>query len=178
MRRLWTLLLCSAALFASGDFSNRRAPSWALPDSNLVHYDILDYRGKVVVLDFMAAQCVHCLEVAPLMDEVKKKFGDRVAVFSIVTYPPDTQQTVGNFQAQTKTQVPILFDCGQVTRNYLKITAQSSQRDLPHVFLIDQAGVIKNDFAYGPDNKGIFAGKGLLKEIEKLLGPAPAPKKK
>jgi len=33
--------------------SGRRAPSFALPDSNMKSYDILDYRGRWLLLDYM-----------------------------------------------------------------------------------------------------------------------------
>lgn len=164
-----TGLLTALSVFAAGEYSGRRAPSFALPDSNLVHYDILDYRGKVVVLDFMSATCAHCLEVAPVFEEIKKKYGVKVAVLSIVTYPPDNNQTVAGFIKESGTTVPILFDCGQVTRNYLKITPQSSRRDLPHVFVIDRGGTIRNDFAYGAATKKFFTVEGLSAEIDKLL---------
>ncbi len=163
------MLAASVSLFAIGDFSGRRAPSFALPDINIVHYDVLDYRGKVLLLDFMAATCTHCRDTAPVLEQVKQKYGNRVAILSIVTYPPDNDQSVASYMRETKSTIPVLFDCGQVTRAYLKITPKSSQRDLPHLFLIDQSGMIRNDFAYGPDTKSIFAGPGLFAEIDKLL---------
>ncbi|MFN3325080.1 MAG: TlpA family protein disulfide reductase [Bryobacteraceae bacterium] len=178
------LVLAACSLFAAGEYSGRRAPGFALPDSNLQHFDLADYRGKVVVIEMMSTGCHHCEHFAPTLEKIQQKYGDDVAVLSIVTYPPDSQATVAAYKAKTKTTVPILFDCGQVTRVYLKITPLSSQRDLPHVFLIDREGMIRNDFAYGPDNKAIFEGDGLLAEIDKLLGgkvaeprrsPAPKP---
>lgn len=168
-RTVMLLLASSLTLFASGDFSGRRAPSFALPDTNIVLYDILDYRGKVLLLDFISANCTHCRNTAALLETVKEKYGDKVAILSIVTYPPDNQTTVAAYLNDTKSSIPVLFDCGQVTRAYLKVTPQSSQRDLPHLFLIDPSGMIRNDFAYGPDTQQIFAGPGLFAEIEKAL---------
>lgn len=162
-------LAAASLCFAIGDFSGGRAPSFSLPDSNLVHYDILDYRGKVLLLDFMSANCSHCRDTAPVFEKVKQKYGAKVAILSIVTYPPDDQTSAAVYAKETKTTVPILFDCGQVSRAYLKITTKSSQRDLPHVFVIDPEGIIRNDFAYGPDTKEIFAGPGLFAEIDKVL---------
>lgn len=163
------LLAAASFCFAIGDFSGGRAPSFSLPDSNLVNYDILDYRGKVLLLDFMSANCPHCREIAPVFEKVKQKYGSKVAILSIVTYPPDDQTSAAVYAKDTKTTVPILFDCGQVTRAYLKVTPKSSHRDLPHLFVIDPAGIIRNDFAYGPDTQQIFAGPGLFAEIDKVL---------
>ncbi len=167
--KLLTLLLSATCCFAIGEFSGRRAPSFSLPDTNIVHYDILDYRGKVLLLEFMSAGCAHCQEVAPVYEKVKAKYGDKVAILGVVTYPPDDQKSVAEYVQSTKSTVPILFDCGQVTREYLKVTPRDSQREYPHLFLIDAAGMIRNDFVYGPDTKGIFAGPGLFAEIDKVL---------
>jgi hypothetical protein len=44
-----------------------------------------------------------------------------------------------------------------------------SKVDVPHLFLIDKAGMIRNDFSYSDQYKGVFEGPGLYPEIDKLL---------
>jgi len=180
-RILTVSLLAAVTLLASGEYSGRRAPSFSLPDANLVYYDILDYRGKVLLLDFMSAGCQHCREAAPVFEKVRQKYGSRVAILSIVTFPTDNQRTVSEYIKDTKTTVPILFDSGQVTGNYLKATPTDSKRDMPRVFVIDPSGLIRNDFGYGPKTKEIFDGPGLFAEIDKAMvkkTPAPSAAKK
>ena len=41
------------SLEAAGELSNRRAPGFSLPDSNINYHDLGDYRGKVVLVDFI-----------------------------------------------------------------------------------------------------------------------------
>jgi hypothetical protein len=41
--------------------------------------------------------------------------------------------------------------------------------DVPHLFLIDQRGMIRNDFGYREDDRSVFEGPGLYPEIDKLL---------
>jgi peroxiredoxin len=100
---------------------------------------------------------------------------------TVVTSSSDNQQTVSRFMTTNKITSPILFDCGQVTASYLKVTPQKPSITLPHVFLIDQNGMIRNDFSYNDGTKGLMEGPGLATEIEKLLNragaPAPAAKK-
>ena len=69
-------LLMAASLCSAQGLSNRRAPSWNLPDSNLKHYDLLDYRGKWLVLDFMITQCPHCKTLSGILEKVQAKYGD------------------------------------------------------------------------------------------------------
>ncbi|MCS6952399.1 MAG: TlpA disulfide reductase family protein [Bryobacterales bacterium] len=165
------VLSCGDPLFGAGKLSGRRAPGFSLPDSNFRQYDLQDYRGKVVVLEIMQTNCPHCRDFAKVLEKVKQRYGDRVAVLAIVN-PPDTQATVARYVAETGSTIPILFDCGQVAASYLKATPANPSFDVPHVFLIDQDGMIRNDFGYGPATKAIFEGTALFGEIDRLLGKA------
>jgi len=78
---------------------------------------------------------------------------------------------VADYITQHKIKSPILFDCGQVAYSYLKPT--SATITIPHVFLIDGEGMIRNDFAFGNATLDIFQGKGLFAEIDKLLAAKP-----
>jgi peroxiredoxin len=104
------------------------------------------------------------------------KYGGKVAVLSI-TLPPDNQNSVARFTTEHKVTTPLLFDCGQVSASYLKATPQNPKADVPHVFLIDGQGMIRNDFAYGFDTRNIFEGDGLSIEIDRLLAGTAKSKK-
>jgi len=174
MRYFFGLLASAALLFASGELSGRRAPGFSLPDLHLIQHDLQDYRGKIVILDIIQTTCPHCAQLADLLERVHGKYGDKVAVLSIAL-PPDTQATVARFVAEHKVTTPLLFDCGQVSASYLKATPQNPRASVPHLFLIDGEGTIRNDFGYGFDTKNIFEGEGLYLEIERLLaGPVHA----
>lgn len=179
--RKFLLLAAAATLsvaFAAGELSGRRAPGFALPDLNLNYHDIQDHRGKVVIVDIMRTSCPHCLAVSKNLERIKTKFGSKVAVLSIVN-PPDNQADVSRFLIQNKLTTPVLFDCGQVSAVYMKISPQNPSITIPHIFIIDQQGMIRNDFAYNDATKGMLEGDGLAVEVEKVLtrSAAPAPKK-
>jgi peroxiredoxin len=176
MRYFFGLLASAALLFASGELSGRRAPGFSLPDLHLQQRDLQDYRGKIVLLDVMQTTCPHCARLADILEKVHAKYGDKVAVLSIVN-PPDNQGSVARFTEEHTITTPMLFDCGQVAVSYLKATPQNPKVNVPHLFLIDGQGMIRNDFAYGFDTKNIFEGDGLDAEIDRLLaGPAKSKK--
>jgi len=178
MRFLFGLLIPAALLLASGELSGRRAPGFSLPDLHLQQHDPQDYRGKILLVDVIQTTCPHCAAFSEILEKVQSKYGDKVAVLSIVN-PPDTQTTVAHFVAEHKISVPVLFDCGQVTVSYLKVTPAKPSINVPHVFVIDGHGMIRNDFGYGFDTKNIFEGDGLSVEIDRLLAePAAAKSKK
>ena len=175
------LTVCLAPLWASGELSNRRAPGFALPDSNIKYHDLGDYRGKIVVLEIMLTNCPHCEKFAEILEEAAKKYTGRVQVLAIAN-PPDNTGTVADFIKAHQVSYPVLFDCGQVAGSYFMATPQKASFDIPHVFLIDGNGAIRNDFSHSPLTLGIFEGRGLFAEIEKLLagsaaGGHSAPKK-
>lgn len=168
------MALASAA-YAAGELSNRRAPGFSLPDPSTKLHEPADYRGKVLVIDFMQVSCPHCAKFSTILEQVKAKYGDKVAVLSIVN-PPSKPQEVVKYIADHNIKSPILFDCGQVAWSYLQ--PKSGTTAIPHVFLIDTEGVIRNNIGYSAASKDIFEGSGIYAEIDKLLAPKPGAGKK
>ena len=152
----------------AGELSGRRAPGFSLPESPGTQRDPQDYRGKILIIDFMQVSCEHCVTFSAILEQARVRYGDRIAILSIVN-PPSDAKGVADFIAQHKVKSPILFDCGQVAYSYLKPDPASPTITIPHVFLIDAEGMIRSDFAYGNDTLQIFTGKGLFAEIDKLL---------
>jgi peroxiredoxin len=140
------IALIALCLHAQTPFG-RRAPGFSLPDMQLKQHDLHDYRGKVVVLDFMRTDCPKCLELTKALEQVKAKFTDRIQVLSVVNYPPDSQATVGKYIAASKATNPFLFDCGQMTASYLQITPKNPTAHFPHVIIVDKNGMIRRDLA-------------------------------
>jgi thiol-disulfide isomerase/thioredoxin len=171
MRPAFLLMLSAMCVFASGELSNRRAPGFSLPDSSAKQYDPQDYHGKILLIDFMQTDCLHCQKFSAILEQVKAKYGSKIGILSIVN-PPSDQKTVAGFIAQFKVTTPILFDCGQVAYSYIKPATPTVS--IPHIFLVDADGMIRNDFAFSQDTLPIFEGKALFTEIDKLLA---APRK-
>ncbi len=161
-------------LAVAGEQAGRRAPGFALPDPEYKHfYDLQDYRGKVLIIDIMSTTCPHCMLVSTTLESVKERYGDKVAILSVVL-PPDDQKSVAKYVATNNITVPIVCDMGQMTISYLNAKPGDGHIDVPHIFLIDPQGIIRNDFAYNDKNRAIFEGPALLKEIDRVLSPDAA----
>jgi len=163
MRPLFCLLALAITLLA-GDLSGRRAPGFSLVDSDFVQHDTQDYRGKILLVEFMQTNCPHCGAFSNILQEVVTRYSGKVAVLAVVN-PPDTTPTVKQYIAQHKLTYPLLFDCGQVAASYVK--AQSF--DVPHLFVIDAQGMIQNDYGYSPFTRGIFEGRDLFNELDRMV---------
>ena len=170
MRFLCLVLLSAACLPGAGELSGRRAPGFSLPEGPGVQRDPQDYRGKILIVDFMQVTCEHCIAFSAILEQARARYGDKIAILSIVN-PPSDAKGVADYIVQHKIKSPILFDCGQVAYSYLKPT--SATITIPHVFLIDGEGMIRNDFAFGEGTLDIFQRKGLFAEIDKLLAAKP-----
>jgi len=179
MKRVFPILLCGI-LAAICPLSNalqaqqnlRRAPSWSLYDSRGQMRDLLDYRGKIVVIEMMQTTCPHCGAFADILEKVQQKYGDRVAILGVVTVlgpSADSPDKVQAFISGHKVTYPILFDMGQMQYSYILKPNVS----LPQVYLIDPNGFIRGDWSYGLTSRDIFEGRALFTEIDRLLGTPP-----
>src|SRR5262245_22312531 len=137
MRLIASFMLCAAALLASGELSGRRAPGFSLPDSKGVQHDPQDYRGKILIVEFMQTTCPHCVTFAKTLEEASAKYAGKVAVLSIVVLP-DTFDKVQNYIRTHKITAPVLFDSGQVAASYYKATPAKPSIEFPHVFIINE----------------------------------------
>ena len=169
MKTIVATLLCGAALFAAGPL--RRAPGFCLIDTSGQWQDLADYRGKIVLVEFMQTNCPHCATFSAVLNGLKSKYGDKLAVLAIAN-PPDNPQTMMQFVKDHKLTYPLLLDQGQVAYSYVR----SPSFDLPGVVLIDANGMIRNQWQNSVLTKDIFEGNGLSREIDKLLAGAPARK--
>jgi peroxiredoxin len=168
MRYIAGLLLAIGCLGA-GDLSGRRAPGFSLPDSSFKRYDLQDYRGKWLLIDFMKTDCPHCKELSRSLEEVKKKYGERVAILKVVVSPPEDQDTVARYVRENNVTVPIVFDQGQMAASYFNATPEKPTFDTPHLFVVDPRGMIVNDYGHSEENHHILEGPGLLKELHALF---------
>jgi peroxiredoxin len=164
-----SILLFSGLVYGSGELSNRRAPGFALPTPDYRRwYDLQDFRGKVLIIEIMSTSCPHCMLTSTTLEKVRDKYGDKVGILSVVL-PPDNQDTVSKYMQTNKITVPIVADMGQMTVSYMNAKPGQSHLDVPHLFLIDKQGMIRNDFQYGDSTKAVFEGPGLFPEIDKLF---------
>jgi peroxiredoxin len=175
MRRFVFLLAALVTVTASANaqgLSGRRAPSFSLPDSGFMQHDILDYRGKWLLLDFMRTDCPHCKALTKLLESKKGAWGSRVAVLSIVISPPDNQVTVAKYITEMKVTNPMVFDSGQVALSYFRSTPAKPSFDTPHLFAINPQGMIVRDWVEAQVEAPTF-----LTELDAVIAGKAAAKK-
>ncbi len=142
------------------------APNFTLTDAiSGDTISLADYRGKVVLLDFFATFCPHCLEafdneLVPLYNQSYAD-GPWVVFLSIDIWESGiTAEQLRNFASDHGVKWPILMGSdSNINQNY-EVTC------LPTIFIIDGDGVIRYRYNCGSPGAEI-----LKEEIDALRVP-------
>jgi len=173
------LLVCAFAFtsFSPAQYKARRAPGFSLPDLAMEQVDLQEFRGQVVIVNIMRTTCEVCAGFSKSLAQVEERFEDKVKVLNIVN-PPDNQSTVRQYLAQNNLNSTVLFDCGQAAASYLQIKPDSRTMSIkvPHYFVVDQNGRIREKYGYNDLTKGNFETEALTKIVAKYLGVSTARK--
>ena len=138
-----------------------------MPDVKLVQHDILDSRGKWLFLEYMETKCPFCKELSKGLEALRVKYANRVDIYAVVI-PPENQQTIAAYTAETKINFPILFDSSQTAIAYFKATPQNPSFDTPHLFAIDPNGQIAKDWGQA-SAKDVKLMAAMLKDVETMI---------
>ncbi|MDR3457284.1 MAG: TlpA disulfide reductase family protein [Verrucomicrobiae bacterium] len=117
-----------------------------------------DTRGKVVIVDFWASWCLPCAESFPVMDELQKKYGDRLVVIAVNV--DEKASNMDKFLKKHAVTFAVVRDAGQ------KLVATVSPETMPTSFILDGTGKVRflhNGF------HGETTRKEYLSEIESIL---------
>jgi thiol-disulfide isomerase/thioredoxin len=126
MMRYLNLLALSAA-FLVGFVSPAHAAAPA--------FDLTQYRGKVVYLDFWASWCKPCRQSFPWMNRMQDKYADQGLVIIAVNLDED-RADADRFLQELPAKFQVVYDPeGQVAEEYQLI-------GMPSSFIIDRAGAV------------------------------------
>jgi len=153
----------AAALLAGTFFTAQAALKVgdALPD--LASFQLAgklpdNLKGKVVIVDFWASWCLPCAKSFPVLDELQKKYGDRLVVLAVNI--DEKAANMQKFLASHTVSFTVVRDAQQ------KLVAVAEPATMPTSFLLDGEGRVRflhNGF-HGEDTR-----KEYITEIESLL---------
>jgi peroxiredoxin len=132
------------------------APAFALKDVDGKPFDLADYRGKVVLLDYWATWCVPCRSEIPHFVDFQDKYvsqGFQVMGISM----DDGPQPVQEFYKQFKMNYPVAMGTTQLAESYGGILG------LPVTFLIGRDGKIAAKYV------GLTETSVIQQKLESLL---------
>lgn len=119
-------------------------------------YQLSDYQGKPVVLNFFTTWCESCHEIAPSLIEFEKEYGDDIQIFTVVR--SESQRTLQKYLDRTGYDERLyIFDFNSEMSDRYGIVGQ------PETVIIDENGIVVEHFV------GPVPGEDLAKIIEELF---------
>ncbi|QQD18604.1 TlpA family protein disulfide reductase [Spongiibacter nanhainus] len=130
-RRLVFLIIAPLILWAAG-LSQAALASTAAPMLPASGFNLDDYRGKVVYLDFWASWCGPCRASFPYMNTLVSRYGNDLAVVTINL--DEDADSARSFIDQFKPSFPVFHDpSGHVAQQF-------QVAGMPNSFLFDRRG--------------------------------------
>lgn len=171
---LGTLVFALAPLFAVE--VPRKAQEFAiqLPDGS--RKLLSDYRGKVVVLEFLFTTCPHCQHSSQILTKLQNEYGPKGFQALGVAFNPMSKMLIGDFVRDFRVGFPVGYAEREPVNAFLQNPPESSLH-VPQLVFIDRRGVVRHQSLPRNDTStGVEANmRGV---IEKLLAEpaAAAPK--
>lgn len=130
------------------------------------------YRGKVVVIEFVSTICPHCQKASQLMTKIQSDLGSRGFQAIDVAVNQNADLLVENFAKDFNVGFPVGWTTYEQALKFLGFPA-TTRFLVPQFILIDRGGMIHYQSA--PEADAALAEESFVRsQIERLLA-APAP---
>jgi peroxiredoxin len=129
---VWTLIatLSSERDMAKGTISvGQEAPGFTATNTNGEIVNLINYRGKTVLLNFWASWCKPCVKEMPLLDEAHRTQETEFELISINV--GEARGTVNEFVREIGISFPVIVDATGRISNLYQVKA------LPATFVVD-----------------------------------------
>lgn len=134
------------------------AEDFSLTDLDGNSFSLADFKGSVVVIDFMATWCGPCRRLMPQLREVWEEHQSRIVLVSIDIDPRESDETLRGFAQEFPyaTWIWAVDDTASLGRIY-EVTF------IPKTVIIDENGYIRFTHV------GVTPASTLIKEVEQLM---------
>lgn len=132
----------------NGEWVDRPAPQFELPDTNGQMHRLSDYRGKVVFLNFWASFCVPCREEMPSMESLVRQYEEQGMVMVAISHDAEKADMDGfmnQFLPGQRSSMEVLWDPDA------SVAADYGTELIPETYIIDREGRVVARFVNAYD---------------------------
>ncbi len=139
------------------------APDFTLVNLAGEQVNLVDFRGKVVLVNFWASWCPPCKAEMPAFEALQQAYrGEDLVILAVNTTYQDDLSAAQQFVADNGLTFPVLLDPdGQVANAYQVLAMPSS-------FFIDRAGIIQQVIIGGPMSETL-----IQTQVQRLMQEKP-----
>lgn len=143
-----------------GDSRYPTAEDFTVTDIDGKRFTLSDFKGKIVILDFMGAQCKPCKQQVIELTKVHSAYGDKVEILSISVFGgKGINEELHTFASSYNVKWRIAVDIEGASFKY-RITL------IPSIIIIDQDGYVR--FRH----EGVAEAPTIIQEIKAIQGEA------
>jgi len=149
---------------ATGPTAGDKAPDIVLTDTQGILHNLSkdDYGHHYIFLEFFSTQCAHCHNLATPLMWLYANYSDQMVFYSIAG---DSIEDIQQWQEEHGATWPHLSDPNDET--FTKFIPDVMQQGVPHMYLIDKNGYIRDDFS-GDQNTspGAYDTQGAYNNLD------------
>jgi len=132
-----------------------KAPIFTLNDTSGNEFGLEDFRGKVVLIEFMSTSCIQCETQASYLVQIDEEFSSsNLEIISISISPSDTESQLQAIKND--------LDADWRFANGVDVGGIYEITDIPTILIIDEDGVIQH-------RSGLISESSLRSELEDLI---------
>lgn len=132
------------------------APDFSVEPITGGNFTLSNYRGKVVLIDFMSVTCVPCEQLMPELVIFSNQFNDSLVIISIDVDPTDSKADLLFFKESNNATWDFAFDIDNLQDKY-------SVTQIPKTIIIDKEGYITYS------QTGFTSGSNLEEKIQETI---------
>lgn len=187
LRRRKTAIIVLAILLIAGGLAavmlkpeereGKPVPDFSLRNVHDGTIHLSDYRGKPVLIDFMAVNCPSCNRMMPVLKELSDSYGNGIVIISIDIYSDETEAELKAHMDGYGATWPAGVDkTGEIKKAYME--GGYITRGIPTFVLVDQRGYVvwvrdgivdKNEFIENIDRTLAGQAKPLSISSQNIL---------
>ena len=134
---------------------------------------VTQYRGKVVVVEFLLTTCSHCQHTTEVLKKLQGDYGSQRLQVLGSAVEEMAPMNVAGFVSRFKPGFPVGYNSLKTVAEYTQQNP-TSRMEMPQLVFIDRNGIIRAQYAGSAPLFGANQEENIRRQIDVLLQPASA----